>query len=89
MTPNHLTGLVPLIPAHATGAIFDLAPVAAPDLGHAAISIGRYQQAQGPVPRRFRDGRVMIDAGGIALTGRPVRDSAPKGWWARITGRPS
>lgn len=39
---------------------------------YATIVVSTHQSAQGPVLRRFRDGRVVIDAGYGHLTGRPL-----------------
>ncbi|MBD9526912.1 hypothetical protein [Paracoccus sp. PAR01] len=38
----------------------------------ATIALSKYQSAQGPVLRTYRDGRVVIDTGRGALTGRPL-----------------
>lgn len=57
------------------------------DLGWAAIGVGTAGMAQGPVLKRFRDGRVTVDAAGRQITGRPVGGSAPRGWWGSLTGR--
>lgn len=53
------------------------------DLGWATVRIGTAGTAQGPVLRRFRDGRVTIDAAGRHVTGQPAGGSAPRGWWGR------
>ncbi len=67
----------------------NIAPHEPVDLGYAAIAVGSSQQVQGPVLRKYRDGRVTIDAGGRNMTGHPV--SAPvanasqtRGFWARL-----
>ncbi|MDO5620094.1 MAG: hypothetical protein Q4G24_01340 [Paracoccus sp. (in: a-proteobacteria)] len=57
----------------------------AQDLGYATLVTGK-QSAQGPVLRRWLDGRVSIDAGGRTMTGWPV-GVTPRGWWSRLTGR--
>lgn len=66
-------------------------PVAAlerrPTLGWATIGIGASGSAQGPVLKRFRDGRVTIEAAGRRITGLPVGGSAPRGWWGTLTSR--
>ncbi len=66
-----------------------LAPVdvtPARNLGFATIEISSRQSAQGPVLRRYRDGRVTIDAGGEhQITGHPIGGTAPQGWWASLT----
>lgn len=54
---------------------FAFAPVAqavAPLQSFATIALSSHQSAQGPVLRRYRDGRVMIDTGREQLTGRPL-----------------
>ena len=57
-------------------------PEAAPqDPGFATVGLGARGLAQGPVLRRYRDGRVTIDAAGRQITGHPVGGSAPRGWW--------
>lgn len=92
MTPNHLTGLVPMSPVDPLAAMIaaelSARPEPARDLGYAVVAIGRNQQAQGPVTHRFRDGRVTIDAGGPEVTGHPVGATASKGWWAWLATRP-
>ncbi|MDO5606071.1 MAG: hypothetical protein Q4G25_13010 [Paracoccus sp. (in: a-proteobacteria)] len=55
-------------------------------MGYAAIPLGLFGTAQGPVLRRWRDGRVSIDAGGQVVSGYPA-GSQPRGWWSRISGR--
>ena len=55
------------------------------DLGFATIQMTGRRTAQGPVTRRYRDGRVTIDAGGLDITGHPIGGAAPKGWWASLT----
>lgn len=77
----HVTPLLPEL-----AALID-APAARPDrsLGFATIEMGTYQSAQGPVLRRYRDGRVTIDAGDRKVTGHPIGGSAPRGWWSSLT----
>lgn len=53
-------------------------PDAAPLHDFATIALSSHQSAQGPVLRRFRDGRVMIDTGQGYLTGRPLGLGAVK-----------
>lgn len=55
------------------------------DLGFATVGIAGRNSAQGPVLRRFRDGRVTIDAGGFEVTGRPVGTTARRSWWRALT----
>ncbi|WP_245155765.1 hypothetical protein [Paracoccus ravus] len=43
-----------------------------PQPSYATIALSAYQSVQGPVLRRFHDGRVMIDTGRGRLTGRPL-----------------
>lgn len=54
------------------------------NLGWASVRIGASGLAQGPVLRRYRDGRVTVDAAGRQITGLPVGGTAPKGWWAGL-----
>ncbi|TKW68162.1 MAG: hypothetical protein DI616_03400 [Paracoccus denitrificans] len=54
------------------------------DLGWAAVLVGTSGTAQGPVLRRFRDGRVTVDAAGRHVTGTPVGGTAPRGWWGML-----
>lgn len=62
-------------------------PIAKPrDLGWASVRIGAGGTAQGPVTRRYRDGRVTVDAAGREITGHPVGGAAPRGWWAGLLG---
>ncbi|TRW97891.1 hypothetical protein FNJ84_08710 [Paracoccus sp. M683] len=60
-------------------------PEPARDMGFATIELSGRQSAQGPVLRRYRDGRVTIDAGERLITGHPLGGSAPKGWWVSLT----
>lgn len=39
---------------------------------YATILLSTHQSAQGPVVRRYRDGRVVIDTGSGRLTGLPL-----------------
>lgn len=54
--------------------------------GFATIALSRHQSAQGPVLRRFRDGRVEIDSGRGVITGYPTgteraaRQKSPTIW---------
>ena len=57
------------------------------DLGWASVRVGASGTAQGPVLRRYRDGRVTVDAAGREVTGRPVGGSAPRGWWGALSQR--
>ncbi|MDO5643005.1 MAG: hypothetical protein Q4G26_11575 [Paracoccus sp. (in: a-proteobacteria)] len=57
----------------------------------ASIRLGK-STAQGPVLRRWRDGRVTVDGGGREITGYPVASGgAARGvargasWWRRLT----
>ena len=61
--------------------------LAHPTLGWATVAIGAAGSAQGPVLKRFRDGRVTIEAAGRKITGLPVGGSTPRGWWGSLTGR--
>lgn len=45
-------------------------PVNSP--GYATIALSDHQSAQGPVLRRYGDGRVVIDTGRGKLTGMPL-----------------
>lgn len=83
MTPNHLTGLVPMMPS-AIALPEPLQP-SVREGDYEVIAIGRNQLAQGPVTRRFRDGRVSVDAGGLVVTGHPLGTGLPKGLWARLS----
>lgn len=58
------------------------------DLGFATIAVSSRLSAQGPVLRRFRDGRVTINSGNGPVTGHPIGGTAPKGWWGRMFGTP-
>lgn len=93
MTPNFITGLVMPLPAATADPLalwMDDAPNMRQDLGFATIAIGPRQQAQGPVLRHLRDGRISIDAGGRILTGNRVAPRpAARSLWARISGRAS
>lgn len=40
--------------------------------GYATIALSAHQSVQGPVLRRYHDGRVVIDTGRGHLTGRPL-----------------
>ncbi|SMO60864.1 hypothetical protein [Paracoccus laeviglucosivorans] len=52
---------------------------------YATIALSRYQSAQGPVLRTLRDGRVVIDTGRGAMTGRPLGSARePFPIWAPI-----
>lgn len=51
------------------------------DTGWASVRVGSSGTAQGPVLRRFRDGRVTVDAAGRQITGQPVGGAARRGWW--------
>ncbi|MDT1061717.1 hypothetical protein RM190_07590 [Paracoccus sp. CPCC 101403] len=39
---------------------------------YATIALSAHQSVQGPVLRRYHDGRVMIDTGSGPVTGRPL-----------------
>ncbi len=39
---------------------------------YATIALSRHQSVQGPILRRLRDGRVVIDSGSGEVTGRPT-----------------
>lgn len=53
--------------------------------GYATIALSEYQSAQGPILRKFRDGRVVIDTGRGNLTGRPLGvEHVPFPIWAPI-----
>lgn len=54
------------------------------ELGFATVGIGASGLAQGPVLRRYRDGRVTIDAAGRQVTGQPVGGTPPRGWWGSL-----
>ncbi|TXB71351.1 hypothetical protein FQV27_04240 [Paracoccus aurantiacus] len=54
------------------------------NLGWATVRVAGQTSAQGPVLRRFRDGRVTIDTGDRQITGHPIGGSAPRGWWAGL-----
>lgn len=66
-------------------------PVAEPERGAppdwATVGIGAFGSAQGPVLKRFRDGRVTIDAAGRRVTGLPVGDTARRSWWGNLISR--
>ncbi|MCZ0962086.1 hypothetical protein [Paracoccus benzoatiresistens] len=93
MTPNFITGLVMSTPTTVADPLalwMDDIPDVRQDLGFATIAIGPRQQAQGPVLRHLRDGRISIDAGGRVLTGHGVTPRpAARSLWARISGRSS
>ncbi len=74
--------VTPLLPE-----LFQSPPPAARqrDLGFATIELSGQRSAQGPVLRRYRDGRVTIEAGEREITGHPIGGAAPKGWWASLT----
>lgn len=57
------------------------------ELGWAAVRVGTSGTAQGPVLRRFRDGRVTVDAAGREITGQPIGGTAPRGWWGMLGQR--
>lgn len=90
MTPSFATGLIhpaAMLPPEAFALAFpDSAAKTAPQCGYAVIPIGTRRRAQGPVLRRWRDGRVSIDAGGRIVTGYPQGMAARPGWWARLGG---
>ncbi|MTH64693.1 hypothetical protein [Paracoccus shanxieyensis] len=66
----------------ALNAFPQLAPV---NHGYATIALSGHQSAQGPVVRKFRDGRVVIDTGRGRLTGRPLAGGQePIPVWAPI-----
>lgn len=91
MTPNFVTGLVPthaIVLPETLAALTTSLDSDARDLGFATVIVGTRHQAQGRVIRRYRDGRVSIDAGGRSVTGHPLGGTAPRGWWARLGGRP-
>lgn len=54
------------------------------ELGFATIELTPSLSAQGPVTRRFRDGRVTINTGEGLITGHPIGGTAPRGWWASL-----
>ena len=90
MNPNFITGLAFASPTADQAALL-MQDVASPsatteDLGFASICISRTQHAQGTVLRRYRDGRISIDAGGRVVTGYPVSMSGKSGFWARLSG---
>lgn len=87
MTPIFVTDLAFAMPGPLT---FEghIAPHESVDLGYAAIAVGSSQQVQGPVLRKYRDGRVTLDAGGRIVTGRPVNSAGPtRSFWAGLVGR--
>lgn len=53
----------------------------------ATIKVGAWMHAQGPVLRRFRDGRVTIDAAGRQMTGQPVGGRVSRGWFGNLLRR--
>ena len=88
MTPNFITGLALSVPT----AVVSPAALWQDDLpahrrasDYATIAIGARQQAQGPIVRRLRDGRISIEAGGRVLTGHAVAPRPAPGLWARIS----
>lgn len=89
MTPNFLTGLAlanpTAEPVHLILETTEAKPSVRSDLGYASIIVGSKQQAQGPVLKRYLDGRITIDAGGRSVTGYPIRLDEPRGFWARIS----
>ncbi|TWI36820.1 hypothetical protein [Paracoccus sulfuroxidans] len=56
--------------------------------GYATIALSKYQSAQGPVLRKLRDGRVVIDTGNGRLTGLPLNEPAPtpRAWLPLFAG---
>lgn len=98
MTPTMITGFGLASPMFLPEPLVELAALSgnaapAPRLAEfAVITVGSQRQAQGPVLRRHRNGRVSIDAGGRVLTGIPVNArvaaAGARPWWSRMGHRP-